>query len=605
MKATLLPLIAIAGSSVAASPPAAPPPPAAARPSPPVQAAPGAERRSRLPGYAAELGDQPRISGPAGWAAMPRGEALAALAAATPRTRQRARWNYARSLIGAGRAAEALGVLDVMLQDEPDLALVPSFQLARGAVLAKLRRPAEALSALAQEGLDANSEACLWRVLALVDSGSPEAALDQSGCAAASLSARPAAARTPFVAALADAALRANRPGAARRWLAMAPKNDPAARLWRGRILLALGQGGPAQHQLERVVREGGIELRTDARLSLLEAAVARRRIPVPEAIRRLERLRYIWRGGQIEERALRLSYRLYRQSGDSRGAMIAGATLVRHFDLGSGLPELMGAIQSDLYALLAPESRMPIDQAAGIYWEYRDLAPAGGQGDRLVEQLAARLQHEGLYARAAELLGHRLRVRAADVTQGPLSVRIATLHILAGRPDRALAVLRETERTIFPREMQWDRGRILAVALHQLGRGQEALAVLQDIPASSGLQSELLWKQRDWNGLVTVSGPALPGSGPLNAVNQAVVLRYAIALGMLGREEALAQLRIRYVEGFADQPTAAVFDVLTQQIGSVDPQTLTDAMAAIPTVSPAGRFADLLDLAPPPQAGA
>ncbi|WP_284734836.1 hypothetical protein [Sphingosinicella terrae] len=599
MRRTFLPLVALAGAAAAASPPVAGPSTAGTMLGAGRADAP--QGRRRLPGFAAELAGQARIAGPSGWAVISQRQALAALAAATPRTRQRARWNFARSLVGSGRAAEALGVLDVMLQDDPDLALVPAFQLARGAVFVQLDRRAEALSALAQSGLEANAEACLWRLRAYALAGAGEQALAESGCAAAALASRPLAARTPFVAAASSAALDAGRPAAALRWLAMAPPADPAADLWRGRILLALGRGADAQPRLRRVEKSGNSEQRLDAGLSLLEAAVAQRRIAAPEALRRLEHLRFVWRGGSIEERALRLSYRLYRQTGDTHGALAAGATLVRYFDLADELPGFMGGVQADLAALLAADSRMPLPQAAGLFWDYRDLAPGGGEGDQLVERLSARLQHEGLYARAAELLEHRLRIRDSDITQGPLSVRVATLHILAGRPDRGLAAIRATEHVIFPREMLWDRSRIQAVALHQLGRHREALAVLQDVPGSGGLRSELLWKQHDWNGFAAAAGPDLPGSGALSEVGQAVVLRYAIALGMLGREAELAGLRARYQEGFSALPTAGVFDVLTSAPGSVDAEALTRAMAAIPAASPAGRMADLLDLSPRP----
>jgi hypothetical protein len=289
----------------------------------------------------------------------------------------------------------------------------------------------------------------------------------------------------------------------------------------------------------------------------------------------------------------------LAKQGGDTRGALSSGSTLVRYFDLGPDLPPLLAEVQAQLSALLAPGNRMPLADAAGLYWDYRDLVPTGGEGDQLISRLADRLQGAGLYARAAELLEHQLRHRALDVAQGPLSVRVATLHILAGRPDRALAAIKDTERTIFPQQMLWDRARIAAVALHQLGKTQEALAVLEDVPDASGLRAELLWKRSDWSHLVVESAPSLPGAGPLTEVKQAVVLRYAIALGMLGREDELARLRSRYAAGFAKLPTAPAFDMLTREPGSVDPESLTRAMSAIPSASPAGDYADLLEIAP------
>jgi hypothetical protein len=556
---------------------------------------------ARLPGFAPELADMPRIHGPRDWGKVAEGQALVALARSTTRSRQRARWNYASSLIARGRHADAVGVLDVMFQDDPDLALVPNFQLARGIVLVELDRPAEAFEALARDQLASNAEACLWRSRAYAASGAAGEALREYGCARSALALRSPAERAPFLAALAEAALDAKKPDFALRLLSVAPDGDAAANLLRGRAHLALGEKGEARIRLGRAERADDEVLRYGARLILVEMAVADKQMSLADARQEIDRIRFVWRGGPVEEQALRLSYRLARQARDARGTISAGATLIRYFELGPELPTLLADVQAQLAGLLAPGSQMPIDQAAGLYWEYRDLMPAGGEGDRLVWQLADRLQEASLYSRAAELLGHQLRHRARDIAQGPLSVRVATLHILAGRPELALAAIHDTEGTLLPQEMMWDRARVQAVALHQLGKADEAMAVIQDVPGANGLRSELLWRRRDWGRLVAVGAGDLPRGGALSEVKQAIVLRHAIALGMLGREEELIQLRTRYEGAFAGLPVAPVFDLLTSDSATTDPESLSRAMSAIPSASPAGEIADLLDIARPP----
>ena len=553
----------------------------------------------RLPGFAPELADMASITGPKGWGEGTRQKALALLAGSQSATRQRARWSYATSLIAGGGFADALGVLDVMLQDDPDLALVANFQLSRGVALAALGRSKEALAALGSTRLASNAEACFWRARAFAQSGMAEESGQQVSCAWPALTARSGAERVPFLTDTAEAALAKNQPDLALRWLSAAPDGDPGANILRGRAHAALNDFGEARIRLGRAERSGDEPQRYAARLALIEIAVAQRTMTSANARREVDRIRFVWRGGPVEKQALRLSYSLAKQTGDARGALSAGATLVRYFELGSDLPPLLAEVQAQLAALLAPGNRMPLAEAAGLYWDYRDLMPAGGQGDQLISRLADRLQAAGLYARAAELLEHQLRHRALDVAQGPLSVRVATLHILAGRPDRALAAIKDTGRTIFPQQMLWDRARIEAVALHQSGETQEALAVLEDVPNASGLRAELLWKRSDWSRLVVESAPDLPRTGALTDVKQAVVLRYAIALGMLGREDELARLRNRYEAGFAALPTAPAFDLLTRDPGSVDPEGLARAMSAIPSASPAGDYADLLDVAP------
>ncbi|WP_395328430.1 hypothetical protein WBP06_13060 [Novosphingobium sp. BL-8H] len=550
----------------------------------------------RLPGFAAVLAQQSAIAGPGAWGAMSQASAWERIARVPQPELQQARWDYARSLVGAERGGEAFGVLEVMVQDDPDLAMVDSYRLARGAALTLLGRYPEAVSALSSPTLAINPEACAWRLRALASSHLAEQALEQIACARPALrAARP----KPFVLSAAQAAVDAGQPDKAIEWLQPMPDRDPAANLLRGRAELLQGHGDQARLRFARVEQSGTMEQRTDARLSEIEARVAAHTIGMNAALRQLDALRYGWRGDVIEQRALRLTYRLQDASGDLPGALRSGATLLRNFGLEGADAPMLPALRAKLVTALDPARNLPLDQAAGLYWDYRDLAPGGAEGDLMSSQLAGRLQAAGLYERAADLLGYQLFVRAGDLARGPLSARVASLYILSGRPDRALDVLRKSEDPSFPNEMIAARDRVEAVALSQIGRVDEALAVLETIPGSAPLQAEILWKHRDWQRYAVASAASLPSARALDQVGQAVVLRHAISLAMLGHEDALASLHARYEGAFAGLPTAAAFEMLTATPMTADAGALGRAMAALPSASPAGDMADLIDRAP------
>nr|WP_088335111.1 hypothetical protein [Sphingomonas mucosissima] len=578
---------------------AAPAQPAADHPSPADAPASAPLPPARLPGFAAALADQPMATGPAAWKVMPDAEAWANLANTARDGRQAARWAYARSLLGLSRGPEALGVLEVMRQDDPDLALVPAYQLAAGIALTLSGRNVEALQALSGQELSSNPEACLWRLRTLAKNDLAGDATRQFNCALPAINARSGEARAPFVLAAARAANMLGRPALALQWLQQLPDRHPSANLLRGKAYLALNEAQAARLRLARVEQSGSPVERMDAKLSTIEAAVASRTMPPAAALQKLDAIRFSWRGGEIEERALRLTMQISEQSHDLRHSLEAGASLVRYFDLSGTNAALLPALRAQLASALAPDSGLPIDQAAGLYWDFRDLAPAGAEGDLMVARLANGLQAAGLYARAAELLGYQLSQRTKDVAQGPLSVRVASLHILAGRPDRALQALRTTDAVNYPQDMRWERKRVEAAALHLAGKSAEAMAVLQDVPDGSRIRTEILWRKQDWSQLVAAAEPLLPKAKNLTDVDQAVVLRHAIALAMLGREDALAQLRSRYLAAFASLPTRDSFDTLTRAAGSLDATSISKAMAALPNASPAGDIADLLDAKP------
>lgn len=526
-------------------------------------------------------------------------ETLEALAEAGPGERQQARWDHALALLGEDRAAEALGVFDVMRADEPDLALSSSFSLARGRALVELGRAAEAAAALDRPSLAGAAEACAWRLLALEQAGAHRVALRQMPCAKPALVARNSEARTPFLIAAARAANAAGRPYAALHWLGFADRNSPEAAVVKGRALLLQGRRGQAAAGFGEALARGSGPIRAEAELGLIEAALAGDVRSRKAASVRLDRLLYRWRGDGIEQRALWLAFDLGRRDSDSRRALRSAAALVRYHSPGARTSALLEEARSIMERLLAPDARLPLDQTAGLYWEFRDLAPGGADGDRLAYRLAGRLQQAGLYERAAGLLEHQLTARARDVAQGPLSVRVARLHILSGHPHRALDALRLSSETIYPAAMDHDRRRIEAVALQLVGRGGEALALLQEVPGSAALQAELLWKQKSWAALADLM-ERLPGAGRrMGEAQEALVLRQAITLGMLGREQALALLRSRYSGHFATPQSERAFELLTRPAGELDADGLAAAMAAIPSASPAGEYADLLEVAP------
>jgi hypothetical protein len=431
---------------------------------------------------------------------------------------------------------------------------------------------------------------------ALGDSGREAEALRQIGCALPVIRTRPGAERRPFILSAARSALTAGQADLALRWLDQLSDRDPGANLLRGRAFIALGKLGEGRLRFAQAQQNGNPEQKVDARLSLIEAAAYHGGVPAKAALKQLDQISYRWRGGEIEERALRLSYQLASKTHDLRTSLTAGATLFRYFKLGTGDQQMINGLQGTLLAALAPDSRMPVDQAAGLFWDYRDLTPAGAAGDYLVSKLADRLQGAGLYGRAAELLEHQLLARTTDIAQGPLSARVASLHILAGRPDRAIEILRKTDAVPYPGDMLAARQRVEAVALTQLGKTSEALAILQSVPDGAGLRSEILWRKHDWSGLAATGDAVLAKGKQLNDVSQTVLLRQAIALAMLRREPDLARLRARYTAAFAGSASQGLFDILTRPAGTIDPSLIGKAMAGLPSASPAGDLADLLD---------
>lgn len=547
-----------------------------------------------LPPFAAELAQVPTITGASGWHGETGEAGWASLAASRPENRQLRRWTYALGLIGEGRGAEALGVLEVMQAGDRDLGLVASFLLARGVALTLVERDEDAVSALATGELAANPEACAWRMRALAHSGDARAAIRQVNCALPAINGRSPEARAPFVLAAAGAAIDAGQPKPALAWLALFGDQNPEANVLRGRALIAAGDPQAGRIRLKRAARNGDAAVRAQAKLGAIEAGLATHSLAPADAMKQLEALRFGWRGGAVEQRALEIELRLANEAHDLRAQLRAGAALIRYFKLGAKVAPMLAELRAALAGALAPDSGVSLPEAAGLYWDYRELAPAGGEGDAMVFRLAGRLQDSGLYARAAELLQYQLTRRAQDVAQGPLSVKVAALHILAGHPDRALDAIRTTEQAGYSAAMHQDRKRIEAVALHRLGRTDAALAALDGLPDAPAIRAEMRWQAKDWGSFVGENALPARGAGepargrgsppgPSRWRCSAARINWRCSASATPRRSRPC-------------PAAEAFDLLTRNVGSIDPAAIGAAMTAIPQASPAGAIGDLLD---------
>lgn len=598
MRRLLIPALLASAAAATASEPVHPP--ADAHAAPAEAAAPAAEPMAAgpmaLPPFAATLAQMPTITSSRDWPELTEEQAWDGLVNAKPDTRQLARWRYAGSLIRRGMGAEALGVLRTMAADDADLALVAPFQLATGAALTMIGHDRAAVEALSLPELDGNAEACAWRMRALAAQGDEMAAARQVNCAVPAINGRDPQARKPFTLAAARGAIAAGQTAPVFAWLKLFGEQDAAANLLRGRALLVSGDPAAGLFRLSRAELSGTPQIKAEAELARIQGEVKLHRIAPAEAIKRLESLRYGWRGGMVEKGALELEFALAKEQNDRRAALRSAATLFRYFQPGPEAAAMLVQIRGWLAEMLAPDSGTPLPEAAGLYWDYKELAPAGAEGDALAMRLADRLEAAGLYPRAAELLQYQVMQRRQDVAQGPLSVRVATLFILSGNPVRALDTLHATEQASYSDMMRFDRKRVEAVALYKLGREAAAMAALDGVPGGAGVRSEMHWRTHNWGSFITENEASLPAAGALSAPNQAIVLRQAVALAMLGREDKLQALRARYGAAFRTLPSAQAFDLLTQPAQTIDPARISGAMAAIPAASPTGAIGDLLD---------
>ncbi len=354
------------------------------------------------------------------WKLLSRDRAWSALLRAPVRDEQTARWFYALSLLSEGLGAETLGVLDLMRRQDAGLDDVANYRLARGQALMHLGRYADAAAALDLPALAHKDEACAWRMRAKAQMQQYAAALTELRCALPALRGRNLDARTPFILDLAQAAIGDGQQAFALDWLRLLPEENVRANLLRGEAQLRLGHVRVGETLLAQAETAGDQSVRATVELLRIEDGVRRKALGQAEALKRLDQLAFIWRGDSLERRAQLMRYTLARAGHDLPSALASGATLLRHADIQSLPSNFIRDYQSLLGTTLDPANGLPVDRAAGLYWDYRDLAPTGAEGDFLASKLAARLEEAGLYDRAAGAEAVKVENITTDKTAFP-----------------------------------------------------------------------------------------------------------------------------------------------------------------------------------------
>lgn len=385
----------------------------------------------------------------------------------------------------------------------------------------------------------------------------------------------------------------------------------PKLRLAIAETALALNDHEMATHQVEELLRPTGNEehrdegrllaARVDAMTGDTEDAVAKfaelaesdnravrakaafaeanvlladERIDVAEALERLEKLRFAWRGDIFEFDVMRRLGELYIEAGDYRQGL---TTMRQTIDRFPELPEaqrLAGEMNDIFAGLFEGEvaDRMSPVTAMGLYYEFRELTPGGERGDQMIRGLADRLASVELLDEAAKLLEHQVRHRLNGIDKSRIGARLAVLYLLDGRPDDAIEALRITRGISLPEELTRERLLLEARGLTEAGRYDRALAMLDNLDGQEvdEVRTEILWRSRQWSRAATSLAKRLvelrQSDKPLEQAARRDILRYAIASSLAGDRLALSGLRDDFAERMEGQPEWPAFQVVTAE---------------------------------------
>ncbi len=497
--------------------------------------------------------------------------------------RDDARLDLARYFFARGFAPEALGVLRTIEFSNETLSSQPEFRALIAATRVYMGRPFEARKDLLDPRLDQYQEISLWRGAMFLQTGETKKAAAQFRNGDPVLQSYPEPIRTTLALGRVEASLADLDVGNASIWLNFLGKN--AEKMKRGdaaRLLYNQGVLARSSRDLDRAVefwtkskKSGDRWSVARSELALVELGLQQESVTVEEAIERLERLRYQWRGDDLELAVLKQLGTLYLNKGEFRKGLNTLRTAITYYPNNKkvkDIAQLMTAAFRKLHLEGGADALPPL-QALALYDDFRELTPAGTEGDLMIQKLADRLVSVDLLNRAADLLSHQVRFRLKGEDKARVGAKLAVIRLLDRNPKGALSALRGSFQPNLSTDLDDDRRRIRAKATLELGRYEEAIALLAgDVSREADLlRANIYWSTRNYaeaaKVLQRLSGdPLAEGGYPENQAS--FILSWAVALRLKRDEAGIIMLRDLYGPGMAQSKLADAFAFISSPTG-------------------------------------
>lgn len=355
---------------------------------------------------------------------------------------------------------------------------------------------------------------------------------------------------------------------------------QPYAELMLGEIALKKNKNKDALRVFDRLGKESPDRyVQARARYNAIMLRFQDKTATAKETAKALEQLRMSWRGDGLEREMLFNLGKIYQQDKQYDMTLRSWKELLTTFPGDSATLSIAGDM-TELFENLflhGMADDMPPLKSLALFYEFRDLTPIGTRGDEIIQKLADRLAAVDLLDRATQLLEHQIRFRVSGEVRAKVGARLGLLYLLNKQPKRALEVMQITNYGDVPADLRRTRLQIMAQALEQVGRPEEALSLLFNDVSVDGamLRLDILWGMQDWPNVINQAEDILADredmTAPLNAREANVLLKLALAYSFERDGTQLKFLRDYYMGMLGNTPYKDTFDYITNDTMPLD----------------------------------
>ncbi len=533
---------------------------------------------------------------------------LATITEVPEANKNEARLDLVRFYAAHGRGPEASGVMRVIESNDENIFKDTELRALRGAVRYLNNELDLARQDLSDPRLDAFAEAALWRGAMLGKLGEWRQSASQFQAGDSILRGYPFPLKSSLGLLRIEAALATRDTQSARSWLdeldgstEVMPRGEYGdLRYYQGQIALLQDDLDLAREFWQEMIDSNDLKNAARSEFALLNMERRQGELEDAEILERLERLRFQWRGDRFELSVLRRLGQIYIDNGDYLQGLSTWRMAVTYFSEDE-VSEDIAQDMSDLFRRLYINDEadaMPPLRALSLYDEFRELTPAGSEGDLLIEKLADRLIAVDLLGRAANVLDYQVEFRLEGDEKARIGAKLAYIRLLDNNPNGAIEALGKTAFPQLEEELEDDRRRLRAKANFELDQDSEAIKLLAGDTSYEAdiLRQDIYRRSENWTEAAKVlqrlSGDPPPLGEEIDEDNARYVVNWAVALKLDRDTQGLDQVRELYGPGMNISSFRDVFNYIVEP----NDQSPTDLQASLRQLANNDNFGAFLD---------
>lgn len=498
---------------------------------------------------------------------------------AIPALRDRARLDLARYFAGYAYGPEAKSLLALIAEKNQDVTGRPEFLVLSGVAHILSHDPADGLRALEDSKLSDRDDVRLWRAVAFAEQRAFADAAADFGATLLLLEDYPQPFFQRFALLAAESFVATDDDGNAARVLdiiskRLGPAGDamPAVLYLQGIVQARSGSLEIARKLWEKADKGTDYLARTRAELALVDMDVAAGKTTLADAVRRLEGLRFSWRGDELELEILARLAEYQLKMGKPMDALDTyerAKTIFPNSPREQEISKQQKQIFYDVF-LGAYRSQFTPLQMLAIHERFKALAPSDpAEAMKITDRVVDEMLAIDLLPQASTLLQDRL-ANATDVpSKNALGLRLAAVYLLNQQPADAQKLLQGLDAATLTAEQTEESKLMLARAASDLNQFETALTLLagDTNPDAERLSATVAWRAKDWPRAAAALAAVVPqpGADGLKPEEIQMVLARAVALTLANDRSGLDKLSNEFGGAMEKTTQAQAFALLTR----------------------------------------